>query len=59
MGGTHISAQSMFPDLPSFKEGLVEIKLEKNGVLSYGLGSSESGLDLFNNNIKSWEEIGK
>jgi RHS repeat-associated protein len=69
LGGTHVSAENRFPNLPPFKPGTgqVEVKLERNGVESFGLGTSEDGLNLFNNNIKSinvfdstsnmWKEI--
>lgn len=55
MGGTHSSAQKAFPDLPSFEtwSGLVEVKYERNQVESLGLGTSEEGLKIFNDNIKS------
>lgn len=59
MGGTHESARDEFPMLPPFRpgSGQVEIKYEKNKVLSFGLGSSEPGLMLFNESIVSWREI--
>ncbi len=71
LGGTHISAAEDFPNLPRFKpgSGLVEVKYERNEMLSLGLGTSQQGLELFNNNIKSihvidstsneWKEIFK
>ena len=73
MGATHSSTSSDFPDLPAIDssegKGKVEIKYEKNETLSYGLGSSKEGLDLFNANIqtisvynkdtKTWEVVVK
>ncbi|WP_309304419.1 RHS repeat-associated core domain-containing protein [Brevibacillus laterosporus] len=57
LGGTHGSARVQFPNLPEHREGLVEVKFEKRGVLSLGLGPSKEGLDLFNKNILSWREL--
>ncbi|MEY8746875.1 RHS repeat-associated core domain-containing protein [Bacillales bacterium AN1005] len=59
IGGTHISASDDYPNLPPFKpnSGLIEVKKERAGVLSFGLGTSSEGLELFNSKILNWKEI--
>jgi hypothetical protein len=55
LGATHESVASNFPSHPRFTSGMnaVQLKLEKGGVFSLGLGSSQEGLDIFNNAIIS------
>ncbi len=59
LGATHPSAAGAFPGRPAFTTGssAVQLKLEANGVLSYGLGSSSTGLTLFNNAITSFQRF--
>jgi len=58
-GATHPSAADLFPDRPHFSTGsrAVQLKLERNGVLSYGLGYSDDGLAAFNRFIVEILEI--
>ena len=58
IGAAHpsVAENPIYASLPavgtSEAKGMVEIKYEKNQTLSYGLGSSEKGLALFNENTK-------
>ncbi|MBA3935992.1 MAG: RHS repeat-associated core domain-containing protein [Planctomycetes bacterium] len=54
-GGTHPSAASAFPANPPYAPGLVQLKFEKGKVLSFGLGSSQMGIDIFNSSILSFK----
>jgi hypothetical protein len=53
LGAVHPSAIERFPNHPLFTSGTnaVQLKFERGGVLSYGLGSSQEGLTIFNDAI--------
>lgn len=59
VGGTHSSARTSYPELPEHRpgSGLVEIKFESDETLSLGLGVSEDGLRIFNENLIRWKQL--
>jgi RHS repeat-associated protein len=59
MGATHPSASLDYPDHPPFTSGMdaPQLKQEKGGVFSIGLGSSPDAIDLFNDSIINYERI--
>ena len=53
MGGVINGPIEDYENFPIFKNGMVQIKQERGGVISFGLGTSPKGLSFFNEQIKS------